>query len=81
MGSAKSGKPLLSQLSFRNATSKVTDPKLSDHEKCNVECLNQSIHHQNAAIDNLGHLFELHQGTDTDDTTQQVMVTVLDDLQ
>ena len=43
--------------------------KLSDHEKCNVECLNQAIHHQNAAIDRLGHLLELHQGTDADDDT------------
>ena len=52
--------------------------KLSDQEKCNVECLNQDIHHQNAVIDKLGHLFEIHQGADTDDVTQQGMATVLD---
>jgi hypothetical protein len=40
--------------------------KLLDHEKCNVECLNQAIRHHNAAIDKLGHL---HQGTDADDVT------------
>ena len=54
--------------------------KLSDHEKCNVECLNQAIRHQNAAIDKLGHLLELHQGTDADDVTQQSMTTVLNTL-
>ena len=47
----------------------VNDHKLSDHEKCNVESLNQAIRHQNAAIDKLGHLLEFHQGTDADDTT------------
>ena len=55
--------------------------KLSDHEKCNVECLHQAIRHQNAVIDKLGHLLELHQGTDADDATQQAMATVLDALQ
>ncbi len=98
VGSAKSGKPLLAQLFFQNATVKVADPigedslpgnypfcdkswtlwlseqhandhKLSDHEKYNVECLNQAIHHQNATIDKLGHLLKFHQGTDADDDT------------
>ena len=55
--------------------------KLSDHEKCNVECLNQAIRHQNDDMDKLGHLLELHQGTDADDATQQAMATVLDALQ
>ena len=53
----------------------------TDHEKCNVECLNQAIRHQNAAIDKLGHLLELHQGTDTDHVTQLAMATVFDALQ
>ena len=55
--------------------------KLSDHEKCNVECLNQAFLHQNADIDKLGHLFELHQGTDAHDVTEQAMATVLNTLQ
>ena len=110
VGSDKSGKPLLAQLFFQNASAKVAAPigeaslvgnypfcdkvwtfwlveqqvnahKVSDHEKCNVECLNQVIRHQNADMDKLGHLLEIHQGTDEDEVTQQVMATVLDSLQ
>ncbi len=65
---------------FWIAEQNANDHKLSDHEKCNVECLNQVIRHQNAAMDKLGHLLELHQGTDPDDVTQQVVTTVLDGL-
>ncbi len=35
--------------------------KLSDHEKCTVEGLNQVIHHQNTVIQNLEQLREHHQ--------------------
>jgi hypothetical protein len=63
------------------ATQHPNAHKLSDHEKCNVECLNQAIRHQNATIDKLGHLLELHLGTDAEDATQQAMTTVLDVLQ
>ncbi len=33
--------------------------------------------HQNDVMDKLGHLLDLHQGTDTHETTQQSMATVL----
>jgi hypothetical protein len=64
--------PLLDTVwAFWLASQHVNDHKLSDHEKCNVECLNQAIRHQNATIVKPGHLFEIHQGTDADDVTQQ----------
>ena len=66
--------------SFWFAAQHANNHKLSDHEKCNVEYLNQVIRHQNVDMDNLGHLHEIHQGTDVDESTQQTMVTVLDTL-
>ena len=55
--------------------------KLSEHEKCNIESLNQGIRHQNTTIEKLEQLLELHQGNDADEVTQEVMTTVLGDLQ
>ncbi len=65
--SSSSAQPEAKQLAAQNANAHM----LSDHEKCNIECLNQVIRHLNAVIDKLGHLLELHQGTDADDTTEQ----------
>ena len=59
----------------------VNDHKLSEHEKCNIESLNQDIHHQNAVIEKLEQLLERHQGSDQAETTQQVMTNVFDALQ
>ena len=57
------------------------DHKLSEHEKCNIETLNQTIRHQNVEIEKLEQLLKLHQGIDTDESTQEVMSTVLGTLQ
>ncbi len=67
--------------SFWLESQHANDHKLSDHEKCNIEALNQVIRHQNTVFEELEQLLERHQGSDSDETTQEDIATVLDALQ
>ena len=67
--------------SFWIAEKSPNDHKMSEHEKCNVEVLNQTIRHQNADIEKIEQLLELHRGSDADETTQEDMGTLLGTLQ
>ena len=51
------------------------------HEKCNNEAFNQTIRHQNAAIEKLEELLELYQGQDVDEVNRAALTTVLGALQ
>ena len=50
--------------SFWIAEQDANAHKLSEHEKCNIETLNQVIRHQNADIEKFEQLLELHQGNE-----------------
>ena len=56
------------------------DYKLSEHEKCNIETLNQVLRHKIVFIQPLEQLVEPHQCIDTGESTQSVMTTVVGTL-